>query len=248
VLLYFLILAMYNEYARGNIDFAIDWFKMSPFATMPLLMKDSGAWWNEYGIVYTIYGMVIFCVVITTYYTFWRYFFKDYYKNSEGSKRREGRCYWRNNNMWYQLWDKYYGSPPRTVNTYWLHLTWWFNFINPVASLVQLDTSLGEKFEATTYKMVVDEKVIRRKVDNDMKHFTTLNDSYETDKIPAIYAQGHFDRIAKTLIEDTTNLSFGNADTRNMVMQDGLRLSKPTIRRYIVDHRDKVAKDIDRPN
>lgn len=248
ILLYFLLYAMYSEYMRGNTDFIVDWFKMSPFATMPLLMSDAGTWWNEYGIVYTLWGMVIFCIVVTVYFSIWRYFFKDYYKNSEGSKRREGRVYWRNNNMLYQIWDKHYGSPPRTMNIYYLHINWWFNFINPAASLVRLDTTLEEKFEVSTYKLVVDEKVIRRKVDNDMRHFTTLSDSYETDQIPTIYAQGHFDLIAKTLIEDTTNLSFGNADTRNMVMQDGLRLSKPTIRRYIVDNRAKVAKDTDRPN
>ena len=248
VLLYFVLLAMYREYAKGNVDFIIDWYKVTPFATMPMMFHDFKGWFAEYGIIYLLWGMIIFCVLVTFYYVIWRYFFKDYYKNSEGSKRREGRVYWRNNNIWYAIWDRYYHSPPRDLNVYWLHLGFWFNIINPPASLIRLDTTLEEKHEVATYKLVVDEHIIRRKVNNDMKHLTTLDGHYDTDEIPTIYAQSHFDLISETLINDTTNLSFGNADTRNKVMQDGLRLSKSNIRRKIIASRDKVAKDTDRSN
>jgi hypothetical protein len=139
-------------------------------------------------------------------------------------------------------WDRKYGSPTRTQNSYWIKIGWWppLNLVNPTNSLIRLDTSLREKCtQKGIYAISVEELPLRRKVGNEPKHWTTYGGAYENGAIPNKYAQDYFTLRSKVLVDDTTDLSFGNADTRNSVMLDGLRLSKPSIRRFILDSRER---------
>jgi hypothetical protein len=76
-------------------------------------------------------------------------------------------------------------------------------------------------------------------VGNEPKHWTSYGGQYVNGDIPNKMAEDYFTLRSKVLVDDTTDLSFGNADTRNSVMLDGLRLSKPSIRRFIVDDRKR---------
>lgn len=240
-----IIYSMYWELISGNSDFMIDWFNASPLPGLIQVISSKEAftiWFKEYGVTFILIMTVVILVITVFYYSFWRLAFKDYYKFSEGSRRFEGRCYWRTNNGITKWFDKKYGSPARDVNAYWLKIGWWppINLVNPPNSLVRLDTSLEEKCEHRgIYAISVSERPLRRKVGNEPKHWTTYGGQYVNGDIPNKMAEDYFTLRSKVLVDDTTDLSFGNADTRNSVMLDGLRLSKPSIRRFIVDDRKR---------
>jgi hypothetical protein len=241
----YLLYSMYWEMMRGNADFMLDWYKASPLSTIVEFTTSQNAfndWLNNYGLLFSLVMTIIVLVLVTFYYSFWRLAFKDYYKFSEGSRRFEGRCYWRTNGGLMRWWDRKYRSPARTQNSYWIKIGWWppLNLINPTNSLIRLDTTLKEKCtQKGIYAISVEELPLRRKVGNEPKHWTTYGGAYENGDIPNKYAQDYFTLRSKVLVDDTTDLSFGNADTRNSVMLDGLRLSKPSIRRFILDSRER---------
>lgn len=241
----FILYKMYWELITGNSDFMLDWYNASPLPAFFQVISSKESlqlWMNQYGLVFSLVIIIIIIVLVTFYYTFWRLAFKDYYKFSEGSRRYEGRCYWRNNNGPTQWFDKHYGSPKREKNTYFLKIGWWppLSLINPPNSLVKLDTTLGEKCERRgVYVISVSEYPLRHKVGNDPKHWETLPGQYANGEIPNEYATKYFAERSKVTVNDTTDLSFANADTRNSVMRDGLRLSKESIRRHIVTERER---------
>ena len=240
-----IIYSMYWELISGNSDFILDWFNASPIPGMIQVMSSKEAfmlWFKEYGTIFIMMASIVILILVALYYTIYRFAFKDYYKFSEGSRRYEGRCYWRTNNSLTKWFDKRYGSPPRMQNIYWLKIGWWppINLINPSNSLIRLDTTLDEKCESKgIYAISVSEKPLRRKVGNEPKHWTSYGGQYVNGDIPNKMAEDYFTLRSKVLVDDTTDLSFGNADTRNSVMLDGLRLSKPSIRRFIVDDRKR---------
>jgi hypothetical protein len=241
----YILYAMYWEMMRGNADFMLDWYAASPLATLVEFTTSQTAfqfWLDNYGILFVLVMTIVVLVLVVFYYSFWRLVFKDYWKFSEGSRRFEGRCYWRTNGALMRWWDRKYGSPTRTQNSYWIKIGWWppLNLVNPTNSLIRLDTSLREKCtQKGIYAISVEELPLRRKVGNEPKHWTTYGGAYENGAIPNKYAQDYFTLRSKVLVDDTTDLSFGNADTRNSVMLDGLRLSKPSIRRFILDSRER---------
>lgn len=237
--------SMYWEMMRGNADFMLDWYQASPMPTFMSFFTVDNAfqyWLDHYGVVFFLVLSIVIMVLVTVYYSFWRLVFKDYWKFSEGSRRYEGRCYWRTNGGLMKWWDRKYHSPVRTQNSYWIKIGWWppLNLINPTNSLVRLDTSIDEKCQQKgIFAISVNERPLRRKVANEPKHWTTYGGCYLNGDIPNQYAQDYFTLRSKVLVDDTTDLSFGNADTRNSVMLDGLRLSKPSIRRFILDSRER---------
>ena len=147
--------------------------------------------------------------------------------------------------MWTRRWDKWYGSPPRTMNTYYIKQGFWplFNIVNPTSTLARLDTTLEETCsELGIWKLKVAEKRHRIKVGNNQRHLITSDVAFPNGYIPTDYVEGKFDIMAHQCVDDTTNLSFANATTRNNVMVSGLRLSTKKTRRNIIDSRSKEQK------
>jgi hypothetical protein len=245
---------MFTELMHQNYDFIIDWYNASYVLPAMVHVLSSGdamnAWWSQYGPQFMIILSFLILLVITFYMMVWRVFFRTYIKFSEGSPRPEGRVYWRTNNMWTRGWDRFYHSPPRPIQSYWIKLGILplFNVFNPVSSLVKLDTLPDEECEEQGFwKLQVKERRVRRKVGNNPKHLTTIEYQYAQGDVPLDFAQGIFKDMSKKCVEDTTELSFANADTRNGVMRSGLRLSNPMLRRMMLDERAKQDKDRSNP-
>jgi hypothetical protein len=245
----------YLELLKSNWDYILDWWNASWAGPAFIETISSKAafqfWFQHYGMQFIVFTIFIVLILFTFYSTIWKVAFKDYSKGKGGRRRKEGRCYWRTNNWLCERWDRRYGSPKRMVSSYWLKMNWWplFNFINPVASLVKLDTTLEEGCEVYMRSIVVDEKRIRRKVDNDPKHLVTIDKLFDNGPIPNEYADGYFLDRSERLVKDTTDLSFGNPNTRNTIMRSGLRLMSPKLRGYMLDARNKQQQpDSDKPN
>jgi hypothetical protein len=246
----YLLYSMYWEMARGNADFMLDWYKASPLSTIVEFTTSQNAfndWLNNYGLLFSLVMTIIVLVLVTFYYSFWRLAFKDYYKFSEGSRRFEGRCYWRTNGGLMRWWDRKYRSPARTQNSYWIKIGWWppLNLINPSNSLVRLDTTLKEKCtQKGIYAISVEELPLRRKVGNEPKHWTTYGGAYENGTIPNIYAEQYFTDRGNVLVRDTKKLSFGNAEVRVAVVRGGTSLVLPEWKEAVMDARRKRAERV----
>jgi hypothetical protein len=239
-----LAIMMALEVLKKNYDFMIDWYNAT--WVLPEMVKvirgDIGLWFQTYGPQFMVVLSFLILAFIMLYMFVWRAFFKTYIKFSQGSERPEGRVYWRTNNMWTKRWDKWYGSPPRTMNTYYIKQGFWplFNIMNPTSTIARLDTTLEESCtELGIWKLKVAEKRHRIKVGNDQRHLITSDIAFPNGYIPTPYAEGRFDGMSKKCVDDTTNLSFANATTRNNVMGSSLRLVPKKTRRNILDARKK---------
>jgi hypothetical protein len=197
-------------------------------------------WWNNYGPIFIIIMLIIITVLVVFYLTIWRVFFKNYYKRSENSVTYEGRCYWRTNNSITEWWDRRYHSPKRTMVRYWLKVGWWppLNIFSPTNSLICIETTTEEKCEHRgIYSMIVSEKPNRTKVWNVDRLYRTSDQRYVSGPIPVDYVDKEFEQRSQILIDNTSELSFGNAEVRNEVMRDGLRLGNTNVRGYILAER-----------
>jgi hypothetical protein len=184
--------------------------------------------------------MIITIVLVVFYLTIWRVFFKNYYKRSENAITYEGRCYWRTNNSVMQWWDKHYHSPERKFVRYFLKVGWWppFNLLSPANSLICIETTPEEKLEHRgIYNIIVAEKPNRTKVWDVDRLYRTSDQKYQSGLIPVEYVDKEFEERSQILIDNTSELSFGNAEVRNQVMRDGLRLGNTNVRGYILAER-----------
>jgi len=236
------------ELVHRNQNFVLDWLNATPLPNIMDALMNFQAWFQKYGVAFILIMLFIIVTGFILYYLLWRLPFKNYSKRSEGAKTYEGRCYWRTNNALYRFWDRYYRSPPRTSNVYFLHVGWWppLNVFDPSRSCIRIETSTQEKCQTKgIYDLIVDEYPIRAKKDNDPKWFVTMKEGYSSGIIPNEYVQGVFKVRGELLVDDTTTLSFGNADTRNQVMRSGLRLMTPKIRETIINARNKEQQQPD---
>jgi len=248
VLLVGLMYAGVMEMVHRNQDFVLDWLNATPLPNIMDAMLNFQAWFQKYGVVFILIMLFVIVTGFILYYLLWRLPFKNYSKRSEGAKTYEGRCYWRTNNALYRFWDRYYRSPLRTSNVYFLKVGWWppLNVFDPSRSCIRIETSTQEKCQTKgIYDLIVDEYPIRAKKDNDPKWFVTMKEGYSSGLIPNEYVQGVFKVRGELLVDDTTTLSFGNADTRNQVMRSGLRLMTPKIRETIINARNKEQQQPD---
>ena len=131
-----LLYSVMGELMRGHWLFLIDWFNASIIGPgLVRVLTVPGAWdeFQRYYLTLTLLATILVSLVLYVIYTFlWRYAFRDYfrviYKDWEHklvlSEKREGRLYWWTGNMWYRLWDRLYGSPPRTEHVLYLRPRW----------------------------------------------------------------------------------------------------------------------------
>lgn len=239
-----LLVAAMLELMHKNMDFLMDWYHDSYIgpALKDILTQPNGfqIWWSQYGPVFVVVCLIITMLLVTFYVAFWRMFFRGYLKRSEGSTTREGRCYWRSNNSWTRLWDRIYRSPERKLQQYWIHTGWLplFNPFNPPGCMICVETASDEKCEQRgLYNILVNERPIRRMIAE--KKFRSMDALYESGPIPTEYVESEFQDRSTVLIDDTMHLSFGNAENRNRIMQDGLRLNTPKLRERILNGRDQ---------
>jgi hypothetical protein len=239
-----LLVAAMLEIVHKNYDFYMDWYRDSYVlpALKDILLTPNGFqnWWQNYGPIFLIVVLIITMVLVTFYLAFWRMLFRAYWKRAEGSTTYEGRCYWRTNNSWTGMWDRLYRSPERKRQQYFIHTGWTplFNPLNPPGCLICVDTTTAERcFGRGVYSIVVEELPIRRIIGE--KKFRSMAALYESGPIPTGYVEGEFVSRSKVLIDDTMNLSFGNAENRNQIMKAGLRMVPPKLKERILDGRKR---------
>jgi len=235
------------ELIAGNYDFMNDWWEASWIGPAFLEVTASETtiqlWWQYYGPEFMIVMIFLFMCVVVCYLCVWRAWFKNYIKYSEGEPKPEGRCYWRTNNMWTRAWDRAYGSPPRTMNTYWINQGKIFNIFNPNSSLIRLDTGLDEECEEKgLWKIQVNEKRIRRKVNNSSKWLTTANELFDNGVIPTDYVEDLFLIMTEKCVKDTKKLTHANPDVRVDVVKSGTSLVLPEWKEAVLNARRKRAE------
>lgn len=219
--------AMLSELAHGNALFILDWMEASvvvptlrDWITMPGAFE---AWATAYGLIALMAAIVAIVVIYALHSMVWRYLFKDYhrviYKDWDSklvlAEPREGRLYWYTGNSLYRLWDRLYGSPPRTEHFLYLRAKTWrpFNILNPPASLYRLRLSPEEKVEfRSSYKVVGHERPYRRR--EGVRSYYTHTDRYATGEVPYEQALAEFDRRTGRLVSEMKELTKGNSAIR----------------------------------
>lgn len=220
----YLVLA---ELLRGNYLFMLDWYQAS--WVLPALVEITSsqasleAWWAESGTFFLVCTVFIIMVAWTAYNMVWKVLFKDYYRiiykdwdsRMVLTERKEGRLYWSTDNMPTCLWDRWYGSPPRTGHYIWIRYSWWplFNPFDPSSSMTRIELSPEEAIEVRGSKRIYGhEKPIRKRVG--IRQLVTTNEKFETKEVPLEQAKKEFDARTSTLVSVTRELSKGNAAIR----------------------------------
>jgi hypothetical protein len=230
---------------KGNIDFPIDWYKATgilPSFVDALMHIDT--WWSSYGVQFITILSILTMIAVALYFMVWRVFFKDYIMDSEGGRTFEGRVYWRTNNMWTALWDRFYHSPKREVVTYFIKQTFWppINVLNPLNSLIRLDTGADEVCEPKgVYALLVRQKGIWHKVDNNPRHLATLNVRFSDSQVASDYAEEFFVDMGVQCVTDTQKLSYANPEIRNDIVRGDSSLITPQTKEAIASER-KIRK------
>src|SRR5690554_3684894 len=156
--------------------------------------------------------VLIAMLAVLTYIVYtvgWRYLFPDYYIRYGSADVFDGRLYWSDNNILVRLWDRWYGSPPRTKIRYFIHQS-----LLPL-TLNVVTTSADERMERKDmWSIVVHEKSLRRVVDRRGKrtYYETADDTYHHLAIPTEYVESSFDVRMKQMLDATTRASYGNPE------------------------------------
>lgn len=168
--------------------------------------------------------ILISMLAVMTYIVYtvgWRYLFPDYYIRYGSADVFDGRLYWSDNNILVRLWDRWYGSPPRTKIRYFIHQS-----LLPL-TLNVVTTSADERMERKDmWSIVVHEKSLRRVVDRRGKrtYYETADDTYHHLAIPTEYVESSFDVRMKQMLDATTRASYGNPEVSVDIVRYGSTL------------------------
>jgi len=168
--------------------------------------------------------ILISMLAVMTYIVYtvgWRYVFPDYYIRYGSADVFDGRLYWSDNNILVRLWDRWYGSPPRTKIRYFIHQSRLPLVLNVIT------TSPEERMERKDmWSVVVHEKSLRRVVDRRGKrtYYETADDTYHHLDIPTEYVESSFDSRMKQMLDATTRASYGNPEVSVDIVRYGSTL------------------------
>ena len=173
------------------------------------------------GVMLLILIAMLAVMMYIVYTVGWRYLFPDYYIRYGSSDVFDGRLYWSDNNILVRLWDRWYGSPPRTKIRYFIHQS-----LLPL-TLNVVTTSADERMERKDmWSVVVHEKSLRRVVDRRGKrtYYETADDTYHHLAIPTEYVESSFDVRMKQMLDATTRASYGNPEVSVDIVRYGSTL------------------------
>lgn len=168
--------------------------------------------------------VLIAMLAVMTYIIYtvgWRYLFPDYYIRYGSADVFDGRLYWSDNNILVRLWDRWYGSPPRTQIRYYVHQSRLPLVLNVIT------TSPEERMERKDmWSVVVHEKSLRRVVDRRRKrtYYETADDTYHHLALPTEYVSRSFDVRMKQMLDATTRASYGNPEVSVDIVRYGSTL------------------------
>lgn len=173
------------------------------------------------GVMLLILISMLAVMIYIVYTVGWRYLFPDYYIRYGSSDVFDGRLYWSDNNILVRLWDRWYGSPPRTRIRYYVHQSRLPLVLNVIT------TSPEERMERKDmWSVVVHEKSLRRVVDRRRKrtYYETADDTYHHLALPTEYVSRSFDSRMKQMLDATTRASYGNPEVSVDIVRYGSTL------------------------
>jgi hypothetical protein len=176
---------------------------------------------EQNGVMLLVLISMLAVMIYIVYTVGWRYLFPDYYIRYGSSDVFDGRLYWSDNNILVRLWDRWYGSPPRTKIRYFIHQS-----LLPL-TLNVVTTSADERMERKDiWSIVVHEKSLRRVVDRRRKrtYFETYDDTYHHLALPTEYVSRSFDSRMKQMLDATTRASYGNPEVSVDIVRYGSTL------------------------
>lgn len=188
-----------------------------------LILDPSGviSYLERNGMMLLILFSMLAVLVYIIYTVGWRYLFPDYYIRYGSADVFDGRLYWSDNHILVRLWDRWYGSPPRTQIRYFVHQSWLPLVLNVIT------TSPEERMERKDmWAVVVYEKALRRVVERRKKrtYLETYDGINHHIDIPTEYVRGMFDVRMKEMLDATTRASYGNPEVSVDIVRNGSTL------------------------
>lgn len=233
-LLLVLAFSAITSMAAGNLWFVMDWYNATWI--LPQLVGiftyagGPGEWFADYWPIVVLGVMLLVSVLIFVWALPWRVVFKDYVIVRGNTKARDGRVMWSTINIWTRLWDRLYGTEPRTKVDIWLKTKFWWNPLLPSRGLLRL--TLDAEVEHPEYDgpfvLSAEERRYRRYVDYD--HMETTDDAQQTLPIPLEEIASNFQSRGRLLVDDTQKFSLANPTVRLEKLRGGTHIVPQDLR------------------
>lgn len=225
---------------QGDYLFYKRWYEMTivlPMITGIFLFPGGPMeWFQIYGVIASLLGVVAVVLLLIFYRLIWRYMFKDYSIVRGQTELKEGRVYWWTGNIWTRIWDKIYRSGERTEHVLYIKQYFWppINPLNPRNGLIKLHLSMKERVEYDSlFSITGKEKRFRVYIGEN--ELATTDDAQEGREIPLEEINDVFRQRREHLIGDTQKFSLANPHVRLDLLRDGTylvpeELNEPTAR------------------
>lgn len=233
-LLLVLAFSAVTSMAAGNMWFVMDWYNATWI--LPQLVGiftyagGPGEWIADYWPLVMIAVMLLVSVLIFVWALPWRVAFKDYMIIRGNTKARDGRVMWSTMNIWTRLWDRIYGTAPRTKVDIWLKTKFWWNPLMPSKGLLHLtlDAEADRPEYDGLFTVAARERQYRRYVG--YNHMVTTDDAQQTLPIPLEEITSNFQSRGRLLVDDTQKFSLANPTVRLEKLRGGTHIVPQDLR------------------
>lgn len=233
-LLLVLAFSAVTSMAAGNMWFVLDWYQAT--WVLPQLVGiftyagGPSEWFAANWPLVMIAVMLLVSVLIFVWALPWRVAFKDYVIVRGNTKARDGRVMWSTMNTWTRLWDRVYGTEPRTQVDIWLKTKLIWNPLLPSRGLLHL--TLDAEAEHPEYDgpfvVTAEERRYRRYVG--YNHMVTTDDAQQTLPIPLEEITSNFQSRGRLLVDDTQKFSLANPTVRLEKLRGGTHIVPSDLR------------------
>ena len=218
----------------GNMWFVLDWYEATWI--LPQIVgiftypAGPGQWFVDYWPLLVLMIMLAVSVLIFVWALPWRVAFKDYVIIRGNTRARDGRVMWSTMNIWTRLWDRIYGTAPRTKVDIWLKTKFWWNPLIPSKGLLRL--TLDREVERPEYNGIFTiearERRYRQYVGHD--HMITTDDAQQSRPIPLAHINSNFHSRGQRLVRDTQKFSLANPTVRLEKLRGGTHIVPQDLR------------------
>lgn len=212
----------------GNYLFVMDWYEKT--VILPWFMSiftysgGPGAWFEDYWPLVALLGCLAMSLIFVIWSLPWRFAFKDYIVIRGNTKSKDGRIMWSTDNVWTRIWDRIYGTPPRTTVELWLKHRFWWNPLMPQKGLVKL--TLDREVEKPRYdglfSYTAEERRYRMYTAYD--EMVTTDDAQQSMPIPLSDVNANFASRGQLLVKDTQKFSLANPQVRLEKLKQGTHI------------------------
>ncbi len=233
-LLLVLAFSAVTSMAAGNMWFVMDWYNatwiLPQIVGIFTYAGGPGEWFADYWPVVVLAAMLLISLAIFAWALPWRVAFKDYVIVRGNTKARDGRVMWSTMNIWTRLWDRIYGTAPRTKVDIWLKTKSLWNPLLPSRGLLHLtlDAEADRPEYDGPFVVTARERQYRRYVGYD--HMVTTDDAQQTLPIPLEEITSNFQSRGRLLVDDTQKFSLANPTVRLEKLRGGTHIVPQDLR------------------